>query len=97
MADIPEIDRKNDLAERISKGNHKSAIRHENFLGEAMEKEVKKGWAILINDKDATKIPDLELSPMGIAEHLGITETGEFVEKLRVTHDLSCPGIFSKE
>ena len=97
MADIPEIDRKNDLAERLSKGNHKSAIRHENFLGEAMEKEVKKGWAILINEKDATKIPDLELSPMGIAEHLGIAETGEYVEKLRVTHDLSFPGIFSKE
>ena len=97
ISDIAEKDRMGDLRDRINRGNHKSATRHEIFLGEAMKKEVKKGWAILIHEKDADKIPDLEISPMGIAEHLGIAENGEYVDKLRVTHDLSCPGAYSKE
>ena len=97
ISNISEKDRMGDLIERISRGNHKSAARHEQFLGNAMEKEVKHGWAILIHEKDADKIPGLEIAPMGIAEHLGIAENGEYVDKLRVTHDLSCPGAYSKE
>ena len=37
----------------------------------------------------------LVLNPMGVAAHLGITESGKFVTKNRVTHDLSFPGKFS--
>ena len=97
MSDISEEERMQDLADRLQRGNHKSAERHEKFLSDAMEKEVQKGWAIIINEEDATKIPGLEISPMGVAEHLGIAETGEYVDKLRVTHDMSCPGAASKE
>ena len=97
MSDISEEDRKGDLRGRFQRGNHKSALKHEDYLSEAMKKEIKKGWAIVINEKDADQIPGLEISPMGIAEHLGIAENGEYVDKLRVTHDLSFPGAKSNE
>ena len=62
-----------------------------------MAKEVKKGWAILLPDENIEDIPGLVISPLGVADHLGISESGEYVEKLRVTHDLSWPGKISKE
>jgi hypothetical protein len=37
------------------------------------------------------------MAPMGVADQLGVSATGEFIEKLRVTHDLSFPGSESKE
>ena len=77
LEDITEEQRVLDLRERLERGNHKSASRHEDFLSKAMEKEVKKGWAIIINEEDALKIPSLEIAPLGVAEHLGISETGE--------------------
>ena len=43
------------------------------------------------------QIPDLEFAPMGVAEQLGVSETGEFVEKLRITHNLSFPAPISME
>ena len=32
---------------------------------------------------------------MGVAEQLGVSTTGEFMPKKRLTHDLSFPGSFS--
>lgn len=95
MTGTSEIDCLGDLNER--KGNHKSAMRHEHFLGAEMEKEVMKGWEILINDKEAANIISLELSLIGIAECLRAIENGECVEKLRVAHNLSCAGNFLQE
>ena len=34
---------------------------------------------------------------MGVAELLGVSETGEFIEKLRITHDLSFPAAISNQ
>jgi len=45
----------------------------------------------LLVEEHALQIPDLEIAPMGVAEQLGVSETGEFIEKLRITHDLSFP------
>jgi len=36
-------------------------------------------------------------APMGVTEQLGVSETGEFVEKLWITHDLSFPPPISGE
>jgi len=44
---------------------------------------------LTITGKHVMQIPDLEFAPMGVAEQLGVSETGEFVEKLRITHNLS--------
>ena len=46
---------------------------------------------------DALKIPGLKLSPLGVAEHLGINKRGIFVPKARMIHDLSFPGASSGE
>ena len=40
----------------------------------------------------AIEAPGLVMSPMGVAEQLGVISTGEFVPKKRLTHDLSFPG-----
>lgn len=79
------------------RGNHKSAQTHETFLANAIEKETKKGWLIILPEEKFDKIPNLVLSPMGIAESMGITASGNFEEKLRVTHNLPFTGAFSGE
>ena len=42
-------------------------------------------------------MPNLELASIDVAKHLGINSLGEYITKQRVTHDLSFPGIKSKE
>ena len=88
---------KADLKGALIRGNHKSAKINNDFLNSALSKEIKKGWELLIPKESAIHIPGLTLSPMGVAEHLGISASGEFVPKMRLTHDLSFPGLESGE
>ena len=92
---IDEKERRGDLFGSLKRGNHKSANVHTKFLSAAIRKEILKGWELLLPIEKAPCIPGLILSPMGVAEQLGVSETGEFVPKQRVTHDLSFPGIKS--
>ena len=94
---LSEDERIGDVEGSFVYGNHKSASKHEKFLSDSMIKEVKKGWGLLLLEKDAKHIPGLELSPMGVAEHLGINDEGNYVPKKRITHDLSWEGISSKK
>ena len=64
------------------RGNHKSAKIHEDHLASAFQKEIEKGWIFILPDEEATNIPGLELAPMGVAEQLGVSATGDFVSKL---------------
>ena len=97
LEDLPEDERLQDLQERVERGNHKSAKKNGNFLSDAMRKEIEKGWALILPEDEALKIPFIEIAPLGVAEHLGISEEGKYVPKLRLTHDLSFPGAFSTE
>ena len=97
VKDLDEEVRLLDLKENLNRGNHKSAKRNEEHLGKAMMKEIKKGWGLILPEDSVLKIPNLELAPMGVAEHLGINSLGEYITKQRVTHDFSFPGIKSKE
>ena len=92
LIDLSEQERLKDLAAAKERGNHKSAATHEKFLADAMKKEVAKGWNLVLPVEEILNIPNLQLSPMGVADAVGISATGEFVPKLRVTHDLSFPG-----
>ena len=83
--------------EMKKRGKHKSAEKYEEHLSFDFKKEVEKGWIVLLPDEETTNIPSLELAPMGVADQLGISATGEFVSKLRITHDLSFPQIVSGE
>ena len=95
LAKISEETRQKDFDAAFQRGNHKSATTHLPFLASALKGEVEKGWAIIIKKEDARHYPKLELAPMGVAEQTGISATGEFVTKKRITHDLSYPGAFS--
>ena len=53
------------------------------------------GWSLILPEEKYREIPELVLNPMGVATHLDITSTGEFLPKNRVTHDLSFPGKIS--
>ena len=97
ISEVTEEVRLQDIEATKKRGNHKSAEKHESYLAEAFTKEVKKGWILLLPDKEVENIPDLELAPMGVADQLGVSANGEFVNKLRVTHDLSFPGKISGE
>ena len=96
VINLTEEERLGDVEGSFSYGNHKSAIKHEKFLSDSLIKEVKKGWGLLILENDAKEIPGLEISPMGVAEHLGISDDGNYIPKKRITHDLSWPGYVSK-
>ena len=57
--------------------------------------EANKIDAISIPESTYIKILGLVLNPMGVATHVKVMNTGEFLPKMRVTYDLSFPGKFS--
>ena len=97
LTDLPEEVKQHDLAAALVRGNHKSADKNLPFLAKALQAEVEKGWALILREQDAKLVPRLLIAPLGVAEQVGVSATGEFVAKLRVTHDLSFPGEFSNE
>ncbi len=88
--------RKADLEAAYKRGNHKSAAKNKEFLSKALIKEIEQGWIMVLPEYCYKEIPGLVLNPMGVVTHLGVTDTGEFVPKNRVTHDLSFPGLTSQ-
>ena len=89
---LSDEERRNDLEGRMERGNHKSAAKHPEFLSNALKKEVEKGWMLPLPMSTAKLIPNLEMAPMGVAVHMGISADGTYIPKERVTHDLSFPG-----
>ena len=96
LESIPEHLRKKDLQAALIRGNHKSAGNNLKFIADAFKKEISKGWELMIPARRAMNIPNLVISPLGVAEHIGITSTGAFALKPRLTHDLSFPGMHSE-
>ena len=97
LTPLDESSRHQDLMQAYKRGNHKSAKLEETHLANAMEKEITKGWNIVLPDTKYNVIPNLILNPMGVASQCGISAFGEFIDKLRITHDLSFPGKTSNE
>ena len=97
VEDMDDDLRKRDLTNAYNRGNHKSADENNLFLTNALKNEIVKGWNLILPGDCYDDVPELVLNPMGVAAHLGITETGNFEIKNRVTHDLSFPGKFSGE
>ena len=97
LATLDEAVRRQDFDAAMQRGNHKSADKNLQFLAAALKQEVEKGWALIISEADALNYPKLELAPLGVAGHIGISASGDFVMKNRVTHDLSFPGAYSNE
>ena len=85
------------MEEAFKRGNHKSAELKVSFMTDALKKEIRKGWNLVLPGDCYSEVPELVLNPMGVVTHLVITDTGEFVPKDRLTHDLSFPGKVSGE
>ena len=66
-------------------------------MSDALRKEIEKGWELILPLNTAEYIPCLVMSPMGVAEQLGVSESDTFVSKKRLTHDLSFSQEISKE
>ena len=82
------------LCHRILKGNHKSASgERATILATKIANEVEKGWWIPILPNHALETPNLEILPLWLSHQSRINENREIVEKDRVNHYLSFPGI----
>ena len=81
----------------VLRGNHKSAKIKNDVLEKAIRKEIEKGWIVTLPVDVVRTLPEVVINPMGVATHLGVSEDGTFVEKDRITHDLSFPGAISTE
>ena len=95
---IEELDEKSRLADlkgALGRGNHKSAKENGKFLSESLVKEINKVWEFILPLHRAMDIPGPFVSPMGVEEQLGVSATGDFVPKKRLTSDLSFPGSYS--
>ena len=94
---VPESLRVKDAAAAIDRGNHKSAGANAKFLEKALSNEILKGWELVLPSNRVNDIPNLVISPMGVATHIGVQSDGSFAPKPRVTHDLSFPGKYSEQ
>ena len=82
------------LRHQLSKSDHKSVSgKRATIITTKLAKEVNKGWCILILPNHALDITNLEISLLALAHQASINERRESIEKDRVTHDLSFPGI----
>ena len=85
-----------DLLATYERGYHNPAQKMRIFYQKKKRKKSSYvGWSLILPENCHRDIPGLILNPMGVATHLGITRTGEFLPKNRVTHDLSFTGKFS--
>ncbi len=86
---IPDTLRAAELAAIIARGNHKSASTRADHVGKALGKDVMHGFSIPVLPESVLKIPGAMAQPLGMAEQLTLSESGDRVQKLRLTQDLS--------
>ena len=54
-------------------GSHKLVKKNSEFLEAGLEKEIAKGWLSSLPEERALDIPKLDLAPLGIITHAGIS------------------------
>ena len=81
--------RKQDLLEAIEYGNHKGASENPELLEELIKEDVTLGHSLIIPLEKAIEIDGALMAPMNIIDQNTITELGELVSKLRLTHNQS--------
>ena len=86
---ICDDDRRADLDANANRGNHKSALAHEDRITTMLKDEVARGWQLILPKEALPTIPNGVLAPLGIVEQDTINEYGEIVPKWRLTHDMS--------
>jgi hypothetical protein len=89
--ELPECTRSEELAAIIERGNHKSAESRAEHVAKALGKDVRHGFSLPILPATVLKIKGTMAQPLGMAEQLTLTESGERIPKFRLTQDLSFP------
>jgi hypothetical protein len=92
LAPIPEDERSSDLEFHLSRGNHKSAIKHDNILDELISSDIRHGFALPLLIYVLPFIKNASIAPLGCHEQETINEAGEHIPKCRMTHDQTFPG-----
>ena len=96
--ELPEAIRLGDLKAALIRGNHKSALLKQDTIEKAYIVEVNHGYQLPLLPRHALLlVPNARASPLGVASQFSINDTGEIIEKDRVTHDLSHEGEVSNE
>ena len=81
IEELDEFSILEDLKGALIRGDHKSAKVDNKFPSDALVKENKKGWELLLHLKKALDIPGLVLSPMGVAKQLGVNLTEYYFQR----------------
>jgi hypothetical protein len=87
--ELPECTRTKELTAIVERGNHKSAESRAEHVAKALGKDVRHGFSLPILPATVMKIKGAMAQPLGMAEQLTLTESGERVPKFRLTQDLS--------
>ena len=79
LEDLKEGDRKTDMEEAISFGNHKGAERNPVLLRNLVEKDVTHGYGLVLPLSKVNRIPGILLAPMNIMTRNTIDEYGRII------------------
>jgi hypothetical protein len=89
LEELTTEERKLDVIEALEFGNHKGADNNEDLFKEMMQSDVDHGYSLVIPRNKVTELEDAVISPMNIADQLGINEKGEIILKKCLTHNQS--------
>ena len=92
LEEISEENRKRDLDDALSFGNHKGAIAKPELLKNLINKDVIHGYSLPIPLSSVKSIPGLVMAPMNIMAQNTINELGQIIPKDRLTHNQSWQG-----
>ena len=73
----------------LNYGNHSSAQKRPEALIKVSEKDTAAGYSFPVTFDCCKKIRHGRVGPLGVAQHAGITESGDIVMKDRLAHDQS--------
>ena len=76
-------------SELVKRGNHTSATKYAKELQCIIQTEVSNGWAVPIPISAISKIPGIEVAPLGIVHQYQSHEDGHRSDKFRSIHDQS--------
>ena len=78
-----------DVIEAFEFGNHKGIQINKDLFTEMMNEEIRRGWVIIVPRAKILELENTIISPMNIATQMGINESGNLIEKKRLTHNQS--------
>ena len=87
--DLTEDERMAELEANIARGNHASAKSQPKELERKVDREVTYGFALPVWLSAIPRIPRSLLQACGLVTQSSLSETGERIEKSRLTHDQS--------